>query len=56
MKWSRISSRRLAQIQASGGTPLAEIYGLLHPIIKSFKPDVMVTLTDGEPSDFEAVQ
>jgi hypothetical protein len=56
MKWSRVSARRLAQIQASGGTPLAEIYGLLHPIIKSFKPDVMVTLTDGEPSDFEAVR
>jgi hypothetical protein len=46
----------LAQIKASGGTPLAEIYGLLLPVIKSFKPDIMVTLTDGEPSDFEAVR
>jgi hypothetical protein len=56
IKWSAISSRRLAQIKASGGTPLAEIYGLLLPVIKSFKPDIMVTLTDGEPSDFEAVR
>src|SRR5918911_2689253 len=56
VKWSVISARRLVQIKASGGTPLAEIYGLLLPVIKSFKPDIMVTLTDGEPSDFEAVR
>jgi hypothetical protein len=56
LKWTVVSARRLAQIKASGGTPLAEIYGLLQPIIKSFKPDIMVTLTDGEPSDFDAVR
>jgi hypothetical protein len=55
-KWSVVSARRLVQIKASGGTPLAEIYGLLQPIVKSFKPDIMVTLTDGEPSDFVAVR
>lgn len=56
LKWSATGPRRLAQIRASGGTPLAEIYGLLQPIAKSFKPDIMVTLTDGEPSDFDAVR
>ena len=56
IKWSVVSARRLVQIKASGGTPLAEIYGLLQPVIKSFKPDIMVTLTDGEPSDFNAVR
>ncbi|HET7148351.1 MAG TPA: VWA domain-containing protein [Candidatus Nitrosopolaris sp.] len=56
LKWSATGSRRLTQIRASGGTPLAEIYGLLQPIAKSFKPDIMVTLTDGEPSDFDAVR
>src|ERR687885_656316 len=56
IKWSTISARRLAQIKASGGTPLAEIYGLLLPITKSFKPEIMVTLTDGEPSDSSAVR
>jgi hypothetical protein len=56
LKWTVISARRLVQIKASGGTPLAEIYGLLQPIMKSFKPDIMVTLTDGEPSDFHAVR
>ncbi|MFL6355434.1 MAG: VWA domain-containing protein [Nitrososphaeraceae archaeon] len=56
IKWSAISARRLAQIKASGGTPLAEIYGLLLPITKSFKPEIMVTLTDGEPSDSGAVR
>ncbi len=56
IKWSVISARRLAQIRASGGTPLAEVYGLLEPVLKSFKPDILVTLTDGEPSDFDAVR
>jgi len=56
LKWSVSGSRRLAQIRASGGTPLAEIYGLLLPTIKSFKPEIMITLTDGEPSDFDAVR
>ncbi len=56
LKWSVISARRLAQIRASGGTPLAEVYGLLQPVLKSFKPDIFVTLTDGEPSDFDAVR
>lgn len=56
IRWSSISARRLAQIKASGGTPLAEIYGLMQPLIKSFKPDILVTLTDGEPSDFDAVR
>jgi hypothetical protein len=44
------------QIRASGGTPLAEVYGLLQPVMSSFKPDILVTLTDGEPSDFDAVK
>jgi hypothetical protein len=56
VKWSVVSARRLAQIKASGGTPLAEVYGLLQPVINSFHPDIFVTLTDGEPSDFDAVK
>jgi hypothetical protein len=56
VKWSLVSARRLVQIKASGGTPLAEVYGLLQPVLKSFKPDIFVTLTDGEPSDFDAVR
>jgi hypothetical protein len=56
VKWSLVSARRLAQIRAVGGTPLAEVYGLLQPALKSFKPDIFVTLTDGEPSDFDAVR
>jgi hypothetical protein len=56
IKWSVISARRLVQIRASGGTPLAEVYGLLQPVMSAFKPDILVTLTDGEPSDFDAVK
>jgi hypothetical protein len=55
-KWSMASARRLAQIKAVGGTPLAEVYALLQPAVKSFRPDIFVTLTDGEPSDFDAVR
>jgi hypothetical protein len=54
--WTRIHARRLAQIKALGGTPLAEIYTLLEPVLRSFKPDLVVTLTDGEPSDYDAVR
>lgn len=56
IKWSLVSARRLAQIKAVGGTPLAEVYGLMQPVVKAFKPDIFVTLTDGEPSDFDAVR
>jgi Mg-chelatase subunit ChlD len=51
-----VCARRLAQIRASGGTPLAEVYALLQPVLKTFRPDIFVTLTDGEPSDFDAVR
>ena len=55
-RWSSICTKRLAQIRASGGTPLAEIYGLLEPAVRSFKPEIFFTLTDGEPSDTDAVR
>jgi hypothetical protein len=29
---------------------------IIAAIAKWFKPDIMVTLTDGEPSDFDAVR
>ncbi|HEX2306649.1 MAG TPA: vWA domain-containing protein [Nitrososphaeraceae archaeon] len=56
IKWTPINARNLVQIKASGGTPLAEIYNLLLPLMKTYKPDIMITLTDGEPSDFNAVR
>ncbi len=54
--WTRIYARRLAQVKALGGTPLAEIYALLEPMLKAFRPDIVATLTDGEPSDYDAVR
>ena len=56
VKWTSINARNLVQIKASGGTPLAEIYNLLLPLMKTYKPDIMITLTDGEPSDYNAVR
>lgn len=55
-KWGAIYAKRLMQIKPIGGTPLAEVYKILQPNISSFKPDIFVTLTDGEPSDMTAVR
>lgn len=56
VKWGPIYAKRLMQIKPLGGTPLAEVYKILQPTINSFKPDIFVTLTDGEPSDMDAVR
>jgi thioredoxin-related protein len=56
LKWNNISGKRLAQIKANGSTPLAEVYNMLLPSLRSKKPDIFLTLTDGEPSDPDAVR
>jgi hypothetical protein len=56
VKWGSIYAKRLMQIKPLGGTPLAEVYKILQPTINSFNPDIFVTLTDGEPSDMDAVR
>lgn len=56
VKWGSLYAKRLMKIRPLGGTPLAEVYGILQPVINSFKPDIFVTLTDGEPSDVDAVR
>jgi hypothetical protein len=55
-RWGSIYARRLMQVKPIGGTPLAEIYKILQPSISAFKPDIFVTLTDGEPADMDAVR
>ncbi|MGI0046861.1 MAG: VWA domain-containing protein [Nitrosotalea sp.] len=55
-QWNNASTKRLAQIKANGSTPLAEVYNLLLPTLRSKKPDIFLTLTDGEPSDPDAVR
>ena len=44
------------KIKANGGTPLAEVYSIMFPMIRSKKPDIFLTLSDGEPSDPDAVR
>jgi hypothetical protein len=56
MKWNNSSAKRLAQIVANGSTPLAEVYDKMLPILQSKRPDIFLTLTDGEPSDPDAVR
>lgn len=56
IRWGSLYARRLMQVKPLGGTPLAEVYKILNPSINAFKPDIFVTLTDGEPSDMDAVR
>ena len=56
MKWNNVTAKRLAQIVANGSTPLAEVYDKMFPILQSKRPDILLTLTDGEPSDPDAVR
>ncbi len=56
IKWNNIAAKRLAQIKANGGTPLAEVYSLMLPMLRSKKPDIFLTLSDGEPSDPDAAR
>ncbi len=56
VKWNRVTAKRLAQIVANGSTPLAEVYDKMFPILQSKRPDIFLTLTDGEPSDPDAVR
>ena len=48
--------KRLAQIVDNGSTPLAEVYDKMFPMLQSKRPDIFLTLTDGEPSDPTAVR
>ena len=56
VKRNTVSAKRLAQVIANGSTPLAEVYDKMYPILQSKRPDIFLTLTDGEPSDPDAVR
>lgn len=55
-KWNSACAKRLAQIVANGSTPLADVYHTMQPVLQSGRPEIFLTLTDGEPSDPEAVR
>ena len=56
VKWNNLTAKRLAQIVANGSTPLAEVYDKMFPILQAKRPNIFLTLTDGEPSDSDAVR
>lgn len=56
MNWNNACAKRLAQIDANGGTPLADVYQKMYPVLRSKKPDIFLTLSDGEPSDPDATR
>jgi hypothetical protein len=50
-KWTRVNAKRLAQINANGGTPLDEVYNRLEPLVLANRSKLyFITLTDGVPS------
>ena len=55
-RWNNVAVRRLANIIANGGTPLAEVYTKIKPLVLLKKPNIFLTLTDGEPTDPNAVK
>jgi len=55
-KWNHVSAKRLAQVVANGSTPLAEVYDKMFPLMQASMPEIFLTLTDGEPSDPNAVR
>jgi len=56
MKWNKTTAKRLAQIVANGSTPLAEVYDKMFSTLQTKRPNIFLTLTDGEPSDSDAVR
>ena len=56
IKWNNVTAKRLAHIVANGSTPLAEVYDKMFPVLQAKRPDIFLTLTDGEPSDPDAVR
>lgn len=55
-KWNHVSAKRLARVVANGATPLAEVYDRMLPAMQASRPEILLTLTDGEPSDPNAVR
>ena len=55
-RWDVPCARRLAQIEANGSTPLAEVYGTMARVIAIERPQTLLTMTDGEPSNAGAVR
>ena len=55
-RWGHVPAKRLARIVANGATPLAEVYDKMSPIVQAGRPEILLTLTDGEPSDPGAVR
>ncbi len=56
VKWNNMTAKRLAHVVANGSTPLAEVYDKMFPVLQAKRPDIFLTLTDGEPSDPDAVR
>jgi Mg-chelatase subunit ChlD len=49
--WTKMSARRLAQLNAEGCTPMKEIYERLEKVLRNAEKVIMFTITDGVPTD-----
>lgn len=55
-KWNSLAAKRLVQVIANGSTPLADVYSKMFQTLQAKRPEIFLTLTDGEPSDPNAVR
>jgi len=49
--FDRMAVNRLQQIEADGETPLAEVYGMLLPVLTRWRIQKFITFTDGVPDN-----
>ncbi|MEM4727640.1 MAG: vWA domain-containing protein [Candidatus Bathyarchaeia archaeon] len=52
-KWTSTHAARVAALRAGGNTPTSSAYLGLEPYIRRHRPDVTVTITDGDPDSVE---
>lgn len=54
-KWLQSHSAKTSALTNAGGTPMAKAYEKIASYIKTHRPDVTITLTDGVPDDSRGV-
>ena len=54
-KWLQSHSAKTSALTNAGGTPMAKAYEKIASYVKTHRPDVTITLTDGVPDDSRGV-
>jgi hypothetical protein len=54
-KWKKSNNGKLAGVQAHSMTPMAPCYRSIKNYVARHKPDYVITVTDGQPNDYDEV-